>query len=91
MALLMPRIQKVAFEVADGPLSVGNEFDKLVFIGAEFRKAGIYHKTLQTLFEDDRYADIDAVVRRAVHAVSSEMGPLYALADEAVAPGPAKE
>ena len=79
----MPRIQKVAFETSTGPLTIVNEFDKLTFIGAEFRKVGISHKTLQTLFEDDRYADIDAVGRRAVHAVSSEMGPLYALADEA--------
>ena len=81
IAMLTPRIVQIVHETAHGSFLFGAEFDKFVFHGGG-RKIGIAFATLEAAFDSDDYAGIDRAVRHAVHYVSGEMGPLFALAAE---------
>ena len=79
---LMPRILTIVGKLASVPMSCLNEFDKVVFASAEGSVA-ISYDTLRALLEADDFTGIDRAVCAAVDYVSSEMGPLYDLADKA--------
>ena len=85
--LLLPRVLKLLLGTG---VRVHESFENLglVFTGHAGRKIGIHGQQIAEWFKADDYTAIDNAVKVAIECVSTEMGQLYALLDEAKVASP---